>query len=89
MKRLVIDLGHGGTDPGAIGPNKTHEADVILAIGKELNELLKDCNLEIKFTRLSNKYLSLTERAKIANSFKADYFLSIHINATKDNTVRG
>ncbi|MGL5712946.1 MAG: N-acetylmuramoyl-L-alanine amidase family protein, partial [Paraclostridium sp.] len=41
MKRLVIDLGHGGTDPGAIGPNKTHEADVVLAIGKELNELLK------------------------------------------------
>ena len=41
MKRLVIDLGHGGHDPGAIGPNKTHEADIVLAIGKELNELLK------------------------------------------------
>ena len=89
MKKLVIDLGHGGTDPGAIGPNKTHEADVVLAIGKELNELLKGCNLEIKFTRLSNKYLSLTERTKIANNFKADYFLSIHINSTKDNTIRG
>ena len=89
MGKLVIDLGHGGTDPGAIGPNKTHEADVVLAIGNELNELLKGCNLEIKFTRLSNKYLSLTERAKIANNFKADYFLSIHINSTKDNTVRG
>lgn len=89
MGKLVIDLGHGGTDPGAIGPNKTHEADVVLAIGKELNELLKGCNLEIKFTRLSNKYLSLTERAKMANNFKADYFLSIHINSTKDNTVRG
>ena len=89
MGKLVIDLGHGGRDPGAIGPNKTHEADVVLAIGKELNELLKGCNLEIKFTRLSNKYLSLTERAKITNNFKADYFLSIHINSTKDNTVRG
>lgn len=89
MKKLVIDLGHGGTDPGAIGPNKTHEADIILAIGKELNELLKGCNLEIKFTRLSNKYLSLTERAKIANDFKADYFLSIHINSASDKTVRG
>lgn len=89
MKRLVIDLGHGGTDPGAIGPNKTHEADLVLAIGKELNELLNGCNLEVKFTRLSNKYLSLTERAKIANDFKADYFLSIHINSASDNTVRG
>ena len=89
MKKLVIDLGHGGTDPGAIGPNKTHEADVVLAIGKELNELLKGCNLEIKFTRLENKYISLTERANIANAFKADYFLSIHINSASDKTVRG
>lgn len=89
MKKLVIDLGHGGTDPGAIGPNKTHEADIVLAIGKELNELLKGCNLEIKFTRLSNIYLSLTERAKIANDFKADYFLSVHINSASDKTVRG
>ena len=89
MKRLVIDLGHGGHDPGAIGPNKTHEADVVLAIGKELNELLKGYELEVKFTRLSNVYLSLSERAKIANNFKADYFLSIHINSATDSSVRG
>ena len=89
MKILVIDLGHGGADPGAVGPNGTHEADLVLAIGKELNELLKGYNLSIKFTRLSNIYLSLTERAKIANDFKADYFLSIHINSASDKTVRG
>ena len=89
MKRLVIDLGHGGHDSGAIGPNKTHEADVVLAIGKELNELLKGYELETKFTRLSNVYLSLIERSKIANDFKADYFLSIHINSATDNSVRG
>ena len=89
MGKLVIDLGHGGHDPGAIGVNKTYESDVVLAIGKELNELLKGCNLEIKFTRLSNKYLSLIERAKIANDFKADYFLSVHINSASDKTVRG
>ena len=89
MKRLVIDLGHGGHDPGAIGPNKTHEADVVLAIGKELNELLKGYELEVKFTRLSDVYLSLSERAKIANDFKADYFLSIHINSATDSSVRG
>ena len=89
MKRLVIDLGHGGHDPGAIGPNKTHESDIVLAIGKELNELLKGYELEVKFTRLSNVYLSLSERAKIANDFKADYFLSIHINSATDKSVRG
>ena len=88
MKRLVIDLGHGGHDPGAIGPNKTHESDIVLAIGKELNELLKGYELEVKFTRLSNVYLSLSERAKIANDFKADYFLSIHINSAKYSSVR-
>ena len=89
MGKLVIDLGHGGHDPGAIGPNKTHEADVVLAVGKELNELLKGYELEVKFTRLSNVYLSLIERSKIANDFKADYFLSIHINSATDNSVRG
>ncbi len=89
MKRLVIDLGHGGNDSGAVGQNKTHEADVVLAIGKELNELLKNCEIEVKFTRLENKYLSLSERARIANDFKADYFLSIHINSASDKSVRG
>ena len=89
MGKLVIDLGHGGHDPGAIGPNKTHESDIVLAIGKELNELLKGYELEVKFTRLSNVYLSLSERAKIANDFKADYFLSIHINSATDSSVRG
>lgn len=89
MKKLIIDLGHGGTDPGAIGPNKTNESNVVLAIGKELNELLKGCNLEVKFTRLSDKYISLEERSKIANDFKADYFLSIHINSASDKLVRG
>ncbi|MGL4912265.1 MAG: N-acetylmuramoyl-L-alanine amidase family protein [Romboutsia sp.] len=88
-KRLVIDLGHGGQDPGAIGPNKTHEAAVVLSIGKELKELLKNYELEVKFTRLENKYLSLSERSKIGNDFKADYFLSIHINSASDKSVRG
>ena len=81
MGKLVIDLGHGGHDPGAIGVNTIHESDVALAIGKELNELLNGYELEVKFTRLSNVYLSLSERAKIANDYKADYFFSIHFNS--------
>lgn len=89
MKRLVIDLGHGGSDPGAVGQNKTHEADIVLAIGKILNELLKSYDLDFKFTRLSDRHISLNERAKIANDFKADYFLSIHINSSKNKSIRG
>jgi N-acetylmuramoyl-L-alanine amidase len=89
MKKLVIDLGHGGSDPGAIGQNGTHEANIVLAIGKEVNELLKGYELDVKFTRLSDKFLSLSERSKIANDFKGDYFLSIHINSATDKSVRG
>lgn len=89
MKKLVIDLGHGGSDPGAVGKNKTHEADVVLSIGKKLNELLKGYKLEVKFTRLTNKYLSLSERSNLANNFNSDYFLSIHVNSAKDKSVRG
>lgn len=88
MGRLVIDLGHGASDPGAVGQNRAHESNVVLAIGKELNELLKGYDLEVKFTRLSDKYLSLSERAKIANDFKADYFLSIHVNSASDRGVK-
>lgn len=89
MGKLVIDLGHGGKDPGAIGPNKTCEADVILNIGCEIDKILKGYDLDYKFTRFSDKYLLLTDRAIIANSFGADYFVSIHINSSTDRSVRG
>ncbi|WP_394867500.1 N-acetylmuramoyl-L-alanine amidase family protein [Paraclostridium bifermentans] len=89
MKKLVIDLGHGSSDPGAIGQAGTCEANVVLSIGKELNENLKGLDLDIKFTRLSDKFIPLRERARIANEFGADYFLSIHINSVSDKSVRG
>ncbi|MCG4775179.1 N-acetylmuramoyl-L-alanine amidase, partial [Lawsonibacter sp. DFI.5.51] len=62
---------------------------VVLAIGKELNENLKGLELDIKFTRLSDKFIPLRKRARIANEFGADYFLSIHINSASDKSVRG
>ena len=89
MKRLVIDLGHGGHDPGAIGLNKMYESNIVLEVGNELNRLLKDYDIEVKFTRTSDVYIPLSERTKIANDFKADYFISIHVNSTNDNSVRG
>ncbi len=89
MKKLVIDLGHGGYDPGAVGKNGTKESDVVLSIGKYLEYLLKDIDLDVRFTRISDKYVSLSERVKFSNSFKADYFLSIHVNSCVDKSVRG
>lgn len=62
MKKLVIDLGHGASDPGAIGQAGNCEANIVLAIGKELNENLKGLDLDIKFTRLSDKFIPLRER---------------------------
>ena len=89
MKKLVVDLGHGASDPGAIGQAGTCESNIVLAIGKELNDNLKGFDLEIKFTRLSDKFITLRERARIANEFGADYFLSIHINSASNKSVRG
>ncbi|MEG0578110.1 MAG: N-acetylmuramoyl-L-alanine amidase [Bacilli bacterium] len=57
MKRLVIDLEHGCTDPGTIGPNKIHEADVVLAIGKELSHELKSYKTNLCFATNIKKIL--------------------------------
>lgn len=89
MGKLIIDLGHGGQDPGAIGPSKVCEADVVLSIGEEIEKNLKGYDLDYKFTRISDKFISLTQRASIANIFGASYFVSIHINSTTDKSVRG
>ena len=74
MKKLVIDLGHGGYDPGAVGKGGTKESDVVLKIGKYLESMLKEVDLDVRFTRLSDKYVSLGDRVEFANNFGADYF---------------
>lgn len=84
MKKLVIDLGNGGKALGSIGQKSTCKANIVLAIGKDLNEILKDSDLYVKFTRLSDSSISLIDRSKIANVFDSDYFLFIHINSTKE-----
>ena len=89
MKKLVIDLGHGGYDPGAVGKGGTKESEVVLKIGKYLESMLKEVDLDVRFTRLSDKYVSLGDRVEFANNFGADYFLSIHVNSASDSSVRG
>ena len=89
MRKLVIDLGHGGYDPGAVGKGGTKESEVVLKIGKYLESMLKEVDLDVRFTRLSDKYVSLGYRVEFANNFGADYFLSIHINSASNKSVRG
>jgi N-acetylmuramoyl-L-alanine amidase len=89
---IVIDPGHGGKDPGAISPNQgLVEKDVTLAIAVRVKRFLEKLRpgVKVKLTRTRDIFLTLEERAAIANSMNADIFLSIHCNASKDNSSRG
>jgi len=89
--RIIIDPGHGGEDPGAIGPSGVKEKDVTLSIALKLAKLLRK-NLsfvEVFLTRDKDKFVSLDKRAEIANQLKGDLFVSIHANATWDRRVKG
>ena len=81
---VVIDAGHGGKDPGAIGINGLKEKDVNLAIAKELGELINRNLKEVKvvYTRSSDQFIELYRRGKIANENKGNLFISIHCNST-------
>jgi len=95
MLKGEIDPGHGGPDPGAIGPGKTHEADVNLIISKLVGGYLKDAGLDIGYTRETDIRLGttlnadLTARADIANKSNADFFISIHCNSAAGPSAHG
>ncbi|MBI5416878.1 N-acetylmuramoyl-L-alanine amidase [Candidatus Poribacteria bacterium] len=80
---VVIDPGHGGKDPGAIGPTGLKEKDVVLKISKELRNLLvKNLGIRVILTREGDYFIPLEERTRIANFNKADLFISVHTNAS-------
>ncbi len=81
-KIIVIDPGHGGSDPGAQG-NGLREKDLTLNISKRIRKYLEDNyeGIKVLMTRTNDKYLTLSQRAQFANSKSADLFISIHINA--------
>ncbi len=80
-KVIVIDAGHGGKDPGAIGYKKRREKTVVLKVAKELKKLLKSRGYRVYMTRDKDKFIKLSHRTKYANKKKADIFVSIHANA--------
>ncbi len=79
---VVIDPGHGGKDPGAVG-SKSKEKDIVLAVGKALGNLIEKNHSDVKviYTRNSDKFVALNQRAAIANKAHADLFISLHCNA--------
>jgi len=82
IKRIVIDPGHGGKDPGCIGSRNTQEKNVVLDIATRLKNLLSSKqNLEVIMTRETDIFVPVENRPVIANQKKADLFVSIHANA--------
>lgn len=91
IKTVVIDAGHGGKDPGAIGPGKTYEKNVALAVALKLGEMIKKSypDVNVIYTRKTDVFLELHERAEIANKNKADLFIAIHCNSSTNSAVYG
>ena len=87
---VVIDPGHGGKDPGAVGKRKTYEKNVVLSISKRLHNLLKaDPGITPHLTRGTDKYLRLGARTRIAGRRKGDLFVSVHADAARRRSARG
>ena len=91
IARIVIDPGHGGIDPGAVGKKGLYEKDANLLIARRLQTLIKDSlGVNAVLSRESDVYLSLKERTDLANRSSADLFISVHCNASpKSSKSRG
>ena len=89
-RRIALDAGHGGHDPGAIGRGGTQEKDITLAIVLKLEKLLRtELGADVVMTRDTDVFIPLEERTAIANSSGADLFLSVHINSARSRAGRG
>lgn len=93
--KIFVDAGHGGSDPGAVG-NDVTESYVNLSVAVQLAELLRDGGYQVKLYRstnsenvLSGKSADLTNRARTANEWGADYFISIHTNSSPNPAANG
>lgn len=89
IQRVVLDAGHGGSDPGATAP-QIAEKEITLDIGRRLRTLLEARGFEVLVTRGDDRTIALRDRARVANDSKSDIFVSIHVNAiTKHTHSRG
>ncbi len=89
LNKVVIDSGHGGNDPGAIGKNGLKEKDVNLDIAKRLSSLLRAEGVQTVLTRSTDRFVPLSTRVNIANKSGADLFISIHSNAARSRSLCG
>jgi N-acetylmuramoyl-L-alanine amidase len=88
--KIVIDAGHGGHDTGTIGPNGLEEKDLVLEVGRRLGKMLETrLGAEVVYTRKDDTFIPLETRTAIANKARADLFVSIHANSSRDPDARG
>jgi N-acetylmuramoyl-L-alanine amidase len=89
-KLIVIDPGHGGEDPGAIGPRKTKEKDIVLNFARTLKKMFDEkTGYQALLTRNGDYFLPLKERTKIAEDYHADLFISIHADSNHIKQTQG
>ena len=89
-KIIVLDPGHGGKDPGAIGAyGKTYEKNITLAMGKELKSILEKKGYKVYLTRSTDVFIPLRQRVRIAQRYKADLFMSIHADSALNRNAKG
>lgn len=90
IKTIVLDPGHGGNDPGAIG-RRSHVKEKVLTLqmARKLKSLLEDAGIKVIMTRDSDVFIPLPKRSEIANKSGADLFVSVHINASRARSMRG
>lgn len=87
--RIFLDPGHGGTNPGAIGINGLNESEVTLDVALRTGRLLQAEGYTVNYSRTSEVNVSLAERARLANQWGADYFVSIHCNSNVNPIYTG
>lgn len=90
VQRVILDPGHGGRDPGAVGKNGTREKDINLSVALKLKKFLEqELGLTVLMTRSDDRFVSLSDRTRFANDNRADVFISIHTNASQSRSARG
>jgi len=87
--RIVLDPGHGGRDPGAVGEGGSEEKEVALDIARRVRDRLRSSGLEVVMSRDSDVYVSLPDRVDLANRVEGDIFVSIHANAAENLAASG
>ncbi|MFW5648296.1 MAG: N-acetylmuramoyl-L-alanine amidase family protein [Candidatus Alkaliphilus sp. MAG34] len=87
--KVYIDPGHGGSDPGALGPTGLKEKDINLGIAFKVGQILQRHGISTLLTRQDDRRVELIDRVKMANNDRADYFISIHANSASNPAAMG